>query len=115
MNQIPDTKCPKCGGETKIRWVPSSGMDIEQTGMKRTCIRCGYSDFIDSLDEKKHRVTPLEKVPGVDQSTEVSECCHAELVEDFKENPRDHHDPHPILTCAKCHRECQAIPNPAQA
>lgn len=37
---------------------------------------------------------------------EVSMCCKAELVESFKDNPRDHHDPIEIYTCAKCKKEC---------
>lgn len=39
---------------------------------------------------------------------EVSECCGANLVEDFKENFRDHHDPIEIYTCYKCKLECDA-------
>jgi len=38
---------------------------------------------------------------------EVSKCCLADLVEDFKENPRDHHDPIEIYTCSKCKKECE--------
>lgn len=38
---------------------------------------------------------------------EVSQCCRADLVEDFKENPRDHHDPIEIYTCSKCKKECE--------
>lgn len=38
---------------------------------------------------------------------EVSKCCRADLVEDFKENPRDHHDPIEIYTCSKCKQECE--------
>lgn len=34
-------------------------------------------------------------------------CCKAELVEDFKNNPRDHHDPIEIYTCSKCKKECE--------
>lgn len=41
------------------------------------------------------------------ETKEVSNCCKAELVEDFKTNPRDHHDPIEIYTCAKCKKECE--------
>lgn len=41
------------------------------------------------------------------ETTEVSKCCRAELVEDFKENPRDHHDPIEIYSCKKCGKECE--------
>lgn len=41
------------------------------------------------------------------ETTEVSKCCHAELVEDFKDNPRDHHDPIEIYTCKDCKKECE--------
>lgn len=38
---------------------------------------------------------------------EVSKCCKANLVEDYKNNPRDHHDPIEIYTCGKCKQECE--------
>lgn len=41
------------------------------------------------------------------ETTEVSKCCRAELVEDFKDNPKDHHDPIEIYTCKKCGKECE--------
>lgn len=41
------------------------------------------------------------------ETKEVSNCCQAALVEDYKDNPRDHHDPIEIYTCAKCHKECE--------
>lgn len=37
---------------------------------------------------------------------QVSTCCRVEAIEDFKENPRDHHDPIEIYTCSKCKKEC---------
>jgi hypothetical protein len=54
MNKIINTPCRKCGGDTSIRFIPSSGMDIEPTGMKRTCTRCGFYEFINSLDDDKN-------------------------------------------------------------
>lgn len=41
------------------------------------------------------------------ETIEVSQCCQAELVEDYKNNPRDHHDPIEIYTCKKCGLECE--------
>jgi RecJ-like exonuclease len=38
---------------------------------------------------------------------EVSKCCKDKLVEDYKNNPRDHHDPIAIYTCGKCKLECE--------
>lgn len=38
---------------------------------------------------------------------EVSKCCLADLVEDFKDNPRDHDDPIEIYTCSDCKKECE--------
>ena len=38
---------------------------------------------------------------------EVSSCCKAPLVEDYRDNPRDHHDPIEIYTCEKCKKECE--------
>ena len=55
MYKIPDSGCSKCGGKTSINYVPSSGMDIEPTGMFRTCGRCGFKEKIDSLDEKNNK------------------------------------------------------------
>lgn len=52
VNRIENTPCRKCGGVTSIRFIPSCGMDIEPTGMKKICARCGFSEFIKSLDEK---------------------------------------------------------------
>jgi hypothetical protein len=40
--------------------------------------------------------------------TEKSTCCKEDVVEDFKSNPSDHHDPEPIYTCSKCKQECDA-------
>lgn len=37
---------------------------------------------------------------------QVSVCCKAEAIEDYKNNPRDHHDPIAIYTCGKCKSEC---------
>lgn len=38
---------------------------------------------------------------------EVSTCCGVEAIEDYKDNPRDHHDPIEIYTCSKCKKECE--------
>jgi hypothetical protein len=54
MYKIPDLSCDKCGGDTSIHYVPSSGMDIKPTGMFRTCHRCGFEKKIDSLNEKEN-------------------------------------------------------------
>lgn len=40
------------------------------------------------------------------QTKEVSSCCKAIPIEDYKENPRDHHAPIEIYTCDKCKLEC---------
>ena len=37
---------------------------------------------------------------------EVSVCCKATPIEDFIENPLDHHDPVPVYVCSKCKRMC---------
>ena len=60
MNKIHDEPCRKCGGATSIHWIPSTGMDIQKTGMQRTCSRCGFSEFIDSLDDEKGKVAALK-------------------------------------------------------
>jgi hypothetical protein len=41
------------------------------------------------------------------ETTEVSNCCHAELVEDYKTSWNDHHDLIEIYTCADCKKECE--------
>ena len=38
---------------------------------------------------------------------ERSQCCKAQLVEAYKNNPRDHHDPIAIYECEKCKQECE--------
>lgn len=50
---ILDTDCRKCSGATNIRWIQSSGMDVEPTGMKKTCGRCGFSEFVDDLEKQE--------------------------------------------------------------
>jgi ribosomal protein L37E len=52
MNKIQDTPCRKCGGDTSLKYKPSCGMDIEPTGLFKKCSRCGFSERVDSLDEK---------------------------------------------------------------
>lgn len=39
----------------------------------------------------------------------ISECCKSEVLEGFRDNPRDHHDPIPTYICLKCGNECQTI------
>lgn len=46
-------KCPKCGDEMKMTWIPSSGMDIKPTGMKYTCGTCGYTEVKNEEDNKQ--------------------------------------------------------------
>lgn len=41
------------------------------------------------------------------ETIEVSLCCKADLIEDYKDNPRDHHDAIAIYTCAQCKKECE--------
>ena len=52
MNKLENPNCLKCGEKMSIRFVPSSGMDITPTGMFADCSRCGYSEKIQSLDDK---------------------------------------------------------------
>ena len=54
MYKLPDVACRKCGGDTSIHYVSSSGMDIKPTGVFRTCQRCGFEEKIDSLNEKQN-------------------------------------------------------------
>jgi len=56
MYKIPDMSCRKCGGNTSINWIPSSGMDIDKTGMKRTCSRCGFSEFIEDNESENRKL-----------------------------------------------------------
>ena len=58
MYKIENESCRKCGSDTSINWIEpekSSGMDIaplKRGGMERICSRCGFSEFIDALDER---------------------------------------------------------------
>lgn len=51
MPYINQGQCRKCGADTSVRWIGSTGMDIQPTGMKKECNRCGFSEFIKALDE----------------------------------------------------------------
>lgn len=51
--KLENKNCIKCGEETQLRYVTSSGMDIIPPGMFADCPRCGYSQKIKSLDEKR--------------------------------------------------------------
>lgn len=50
--KLEEKNCDKCGAKTRLRYVPSSGMDITPTGMFADCTRCGFSQKVKSLDEK---------------------------------------------------------------
>ena len=54
MSYLNDKFCRKCGEVCKLRYVKSSGMDIEPTGMFSDCPRCGFSEIVKSLDEKEN-------------------------------------------------------------
>lgn len=41
------------------------------------------------------------------ETISISKCCRVEAVEDYKDNPKDHHDPIPIYICKKCKLECE--------
>jgi hypothetical protein len=45
--------CRKCGAVQNLHYVPSSGMDIGTTGLHAICPRCGFTERIQSLDEKE--------------------------------------------------------------
>ena len=49
--QIPEPNCNVCGAGTTIHYRPSSGMDIEPTGLFATCIRCGNKQRVKALNE----------------------------------------------------------------
>ncbi len=40
-------------------------------------------------------------------TTLISKCCRQDAIEDYKDNPRDHHDPIEIYTCPRCKKECE--------
>lgn len=46
-------RCSKCGAVATTKFVKSIGIDIEPTGLRRACIRCGYKWFEESLDVKE--------------------------------------------------------------
>ena len=51
VQKIENTPCSKCGGETSIKWIPSTGMDVQPTRMQKTCNRCGFQEMIKDLDK----------------------------------------------------------------
>ena len=50
--KMKEPKCDVCGADTTLRFVKSSGMDIEPTGLFADCVRCGNSQRISPLKEK---------------------------------------------------------------
>jgi hypothetical protein len=53
MNKIKNTPCRKCGGDTRLNWVES---DYSRC-LTKTCLRCGFSENIESLDgEVKNKI-----------------------------------------------------------
>jgi len=62
--KLPDLPCKKCGGNTSIHFIKSTGMDITPTGMFKTCSRCGYKEGISSLDDKTN-ATEIESVKTI--------------------------------------------------
>ena len=73
MNEIPNSPCRKCGGDTSIHFVKSTGMDITPTGMFRTCGRCGFEEGIKSLDDENkyfaEQVEEMKKMKGLPLSS----------------------------------------------
>ena len=53
MEKLQNPNCPKCGEIMGIKYIPSSGMDVQPTGMFANCYRCGYKMKISSLDEQE--------------------------------------------------------------
>lgn len=51
MEKIQEPKCNICGDETTLRYVKSSGMDIEPTGLFADCVRCGNSQLVKTSKE----------------------------------------------------------------
>lgn len=56
MNRLSNPKCPQCGETMRLRFVKSTGMDIEQTGLFADCPRCSYSEKVPSLRDEKELV-----------------------------------------------------------
>lgn len=66
MNKINNEPCIKCGGNTHLTYVQSTGMDILPTGLKRTCLNCGFEEFIKSLDSKDNiDLAEIRKMKGL--------------------------------------------------
>ena len=68
MKKLQTPDCPKCGSERTLRYVKSTGMDIEPVGMFADCPRCDFSGQIRALDEKQREeelINRLESSPKV--------------------------------------------------
>ena len=50
--EIKEPKCDVCGADTTLRFVKSSGMDIEPTGLFADCMRCGNRQRVKALNDK---------------------------------------------------------------
>ena len=51
-NKIENPPCDVCGANTTLRYVESSGIDIQPTGLFAICIRCGRRQKVKQLNEK---------------------------------------------------------------
>ena len=56
MIKIPTPSCPKCGDDMTLVYRKSSGMDIEPTGLRATCMRCGFEMGVKSLDNEDNKM-----------------------------------------------------------
>lgn len=55
MYKIPDTPCRKCGGDTSINYISRDDKEFLSGRLFRTCLRCGYSEQIRTLEEENRK------------------------------------------------------------
>lgn len=66
MKNIQEPKCRMCGEDTNIRYIEGSHWDSyldkrPTKGLYATCIRCGYSERIQSLEEIREEIKKFSK------------------------------------------------------
>ena len=61
LDKLPKGNCPKCGGETSLKFhSPSFDNPYEAEGLFRTCNCCGYRYKTQTLEELNKEVDALK-------------------------------------------------------
>ena len=57
VQKIENTPCRKCGADTLIKWIKVElGWREIKEGLRKTCIKCGFSEMIEDLDKDNRKL-----------------------------------------------------------